>query len=1251
MTLSCLRRWFSYFLLDADHDASRLAHRKRIGPYLLIFLCLSAGIGAVGYYYFTLQVTAARANAVKDLSAIADLKTRRVAEWRQERLADAQAVTNDPFIGLQVEKFLRDPEHSPLRASLLAWLDLVRRHNQGLRAVLLDRQMIVRLVCPEDQHYFGPIAHTHAREALVANEAVMSDLHRSQFSGKIHLDLAVPIHCRELPEAHLPPVESASQQSAAIIDIEVDPDRFLFPHIQDWPTPSRTAETLLVRREGNEVVFLNELRHKKGTALSLRLPINGDGLAAGQAVHGGSRTVEGIDYRGRQVLAATRSIPGTPWFLVAKVDQVEVYAGLREHALTTGFMVIALVLITAMILGFLARRNNAQLLRNQLALERKHRLILDSANEGILGLDSEGKHVFANLSACRMLGYEPEELIGKSSHAIWHYQKTDDSPYLQEDCPILLAFKEGRTFHSDREVFWRKDGTSLPVEYTSTPSMEDGRPVAVVLTFRDITERRRNEEALQASEARLRAITDSAQDAILMMTPLGAIAYWNPAAESILGYRSDEAIGTNLHNLLVPERYLAAHRAVFPEFVRTGRGNAVGKTIELMVRRKDGQEIAVSLSLSAVSLNGEWHAVGILRDITERKKADDDRALDQQRMESLLTLSRTAEKSIQEITEHAVEESIRLTGSSIGYLALMDDEERILTMHYWSKSAHASCRMIDKPIVYPIEKTGLWGEAVRQRKAIVTNDYAASNPHKRGTPEGHVPVTRHMNIPVFDGSRIVAVAGVGNKPNDYDDRDIRQLQLLMDGWRHIVRRKQAEEELIEARHAAEAATRAKSCFLANMSHEIRTPMTAILGFADILLDDLQEPQAREAAEIVKRNGEHLLTIINDILDISKIEAGKIEMEMLAWSPRQIVAEVVSLLHVRADARGLTLVDEYVGPLPETITIDPTRLRQVLLNVVGNAIKFTQSGSVRIVTRLDNPSSVEPKLRFDVIDTGIGIPADRIENLFEPFTQIEASSSRRFEGTGLGLAISRRLARMLGGDITAQSTLGNGSTFTVTVATGPLDAVRLVEYRAEPSPPEEHRILSSREPQERLRCRVLLADDIPDNQRLISSILREAGAEVIIVQNGQEAMDKAMAVWPGRGRRHSDSTQPFDVVLMDIQMPILDGLQATRRLRKEGYTAPIIALTAHAMRGDREKCLDAGCDDYLTKPIDRKKLIEALQTWMLKRPARVEADVERDTLVQHAENTKQMPAPVVPTSGSHEYPERTMCVGSPRGDKQ
>ncbi|MBP7936053.1 MAG: DUF3365 domain-containing protein [Phycisphaerae bacterium] len=407
--------------------------------------------------------------------------------------------------------------------------------------------------------------------------------------------------------------------------------------------------------------------------------------------------------------------------------------------------------------------------------------------------------------------------------------------------------------------------------------------------------------------------------------------------------------------------------------------------------------------------------------------------------------------------------------------------------------------------------------------------------------------------------------------------------------REIAERRRAELQLRNAKSVAEAATHAKSEFLANMSHEIRTPMTAILGFADILLEagDSEEVLSTrlEAARTIKINGEYLLGIINDILDLSKIEEGRMTVERIPCSPRTIVDEVASLMKVRTDSKGLELHIEYEGTIPATIRTDPTRLRQILLNVCANAIKFTNTGQVCIAVRLAGGDS--PEMQFDIIDTGIGMTEEQLPKLFQPFCQADSSTTRRFGGTGLGLTISKKLAILLEGDVVLLATKpGAGTSFRVTVPTGSLEGVALTEDRPEPSPAAAESGAASETTSHPLAGRrILLAEDGADNQRLISHILKKAGARVAAVENGQLAVEAAF--------RTSPDEAAFDAILMDMQMPVMDGYDATRELRSRGYTGPIIALTAHAMSSDRTRCIEAGCDEYATKPIDRKKLIEAV----------------------------------------------------------
>jgi len=400
--------------------------------------------------------------------------------------------------------------------------------------------------------------------------------------------------------------------------------------------------------------------------------------------------------------------------------------------------------------------------------------------------------------------------------------------------------------------------------------------------------------------------------------------------------------------------------------------------------------------------------------------------------------------------------------------------------------------------------------------------------------------------------------------------------------RYDTARRQAEERLAQTQREAENANQCKSDFLANMSHEMRTPLTAILGYADLLAEEPDAVDACVAAEIIRRNGAHLLTLINDILDLSKIEAGKYETKLDICSPSQLVTEVVTLMRIRAEAKGITLTAQSEGPIPETITTDSTRLRQILLNVIGNAVKFTETGEIRVILRLIEEAG-KPLIRFDVIDTGIGMSSEELDHLFLPFTQ----GRRKLGGTGLGLAISRRLTRILGGDIKVTSRLGQGSTFEITVAAGDLDGVPLIEQDATSpatglKPPGGEMAKAARLP-----CRILLAEDGPDNQRFVSLLLRRVGADVAIAENGQIAVELAL--------KAEAEQSPFRLVVMDMHMPIMDGYEATRRLREKGFTRPIIALTAYAMKDDMAKCLAAGCDAYVSKPVDRRQFLEVLHS--------------------------------------------------------
>ena len=438
-----------------------------------------------------------------------------------------------------------------------------------------------------------------------------------------------------------------------------------------------------------------------------------------------------------------------------------------------------------------------------------------------------------------------------------------------------------------------------------------------------------------------------------------------------------------------------------------------------------------------------------------------------------------------------------------------------------------------------------------------------------GAPPRIIGFPREVSAVRADGSRVPVSLAV-NEARVGDER------LFVGILRDITDELAARRELEQAKATADAAAAAKATFLANMSHEIRTPLTAILGYAEELeREHATAAERAESTQVIRRNGEHLLTIVNDILDLSKIEAGRMTIERVPTRIDAIATEVIALMQPRARQKGLTLDLVLVSSMPEAVDTDPTRVRQILLNLIGNAIKFTATGGVIVTIEALFAAGT---LTISVLDTGIGIPADKLPRLFGSYVQADDSTARRYGGTGLGLHISKHLAQLLGGDLVAESLDGAGSRFTLTLACAGMQRAATGDRAA------AVQLQPRRVPVPKLSGRVLLADDGPDNQRLLGRILGDTGLEVTVVGDGLQAVTAA-------------SRQRFDLVLMDMQMPVMDGLTATRTLRAAGVTTPIVALTANAMAEDRDRAQQAGCSHFATKPIDRRALYATLQDAM------------------------------------------------------
>jgi PAS domain S-box-containing protein len=714
--------------------------------------------------------------------------------------------------------------------------------------------------------------------------------------------------------------------------------------------------------------------------------------------------------------------------------------------------------------------------------------------------------------------------------------------------------------------------------------------IRLVVAHENITERKHREEALRTSERRLRLFADNVSDVLWNIDLSGRFAYLSPSAEQMVGLKWEEGMQVPIADIVAPSSLPVVQEALQNIAAAAQRGQRIEISNEIELSRRDGATLWSEVVANA-SFDESGQLVGfsgVTRDITERKQSE----------KKLLEFKTAVEQALDGVTLTDLGGHVRFVNGAWAKMHGYSADE-LIGRHLGIFHTKEQLETEVSPFIEQLLETG---SAEREIGHV----------RKDGTT---FPTWMTTTVLRDADRKPFGLLGIARDITDRKRAEDKLLQAKVELQQYVEALESSNQALEEFNHIAESATRAKSQFLANMSHEIRTPMTAILGYADLLLNEegLEKapPHRRQAFETIKRNGEHLLGLINDILDLSKVEAEKMEIQPVRCSPFELLTEVVSLMRVRADAKQLKLETDVAGLLPETVLTDPLRLRQVLVNLLGNAIKFTDQGEVRITARLvrgkgtvpfsaspaepadenrDSPPGDSPRLRFDVTDTGIGMSDGQMQRLFQPFSQVDASASRRFGGSGLGLAISKRLVEALGGAIEVRSVPGQGSTFSVTIDPGPLDGIRMVheaELVARPSAPSLASESAAAAAVE-LHARVLLVEDCPDNQRLISFVLKKAGADVTTVENGQLAVEAVLA--------GNAAGRPFDVILMDMQMPVMDGYAATRLLRAQGHAGPILAITAHAMADDRQKCLDAGCDDYLSKPIDRRQLLCAVAAW-------------------------------------------------------
>ncbi|MHA7900302.1 MAG: PAS domain-containing hybrid sensor histidine kinase/response regulator [Henriciella sp.] len=628
--------------------------------------------------------------------------------------------------------------------------------------------------------------------------------------------------------------------------------------------------------------------------------------------------------------------------------------------------------------------------------------------------------------------------------------------------------------------------------------------------------------AIERDTALRNAVIDAALDCIIMMDQDGLVVEFNPAAEKVFGYTREEAIGAVLADLVIPKNLRDAHHHGLTHYLDTGEHKVLNKRVEVPATNKAGDDLLVELAISPVEFGGTTFFSAYLRDITEAKAAQEKLLASEERFQSLFELSPDA--------------IVVINGKG----ELLDANNLACKLAGYSKE-----EMLNKSAIEFVAPESL-GQALSGMRTA-SNGETVRVQMEFLNAEGRKVPTELL------GRRIESADGA----------------LYYGVIRDISERLERERQLRDSKEAAEKANVAKSDFLANMSHEMRTPLNGVIGSLSLVERDGLGEQISGLITAAERSAETLLTLIDDLLDLSRIEAGEIDLEVSAFDPAELSTIVNEVFHPLAEKKGITLTAD-VSAAGKMIKSDVGKIRQVLINLVGNALKFTQRGAVAVSIDYDGDDR-NGRLSLEVRDTGIGISKRDQVVLFDRFKQADSSRSKSHGGAGLGLAICKQLADIMDGSITVSSAPGVGSTFTFSVPVDRADEeINLVEDQVENDGP--------------LSGRVLIAEDSETNAMVAKKMLDKMGLEYEHVMDGAAAIDAALS-------------GDFHVVLMDVSMPHVDGLEATRILRQRGFTTPIIAMTAHALKGDRDHAFQVGMSGYVTKPVRPKALRGALQKWL------------------------------------------------------